>query len=96
MEAMLEGLGLVSHAVGHAVQDGKLTLKLFSMLLEAPVKHRHLEAVFVPVLPRLMTKLLQLTSKAQVNILVLPRAPLPSDVLVHACVHAAPCRQVAL
>ena len=48
------------------MQDAKLVLELFGMLLDAPVQHRTLEAVFVPTLPRMMTKLLQLTSKAQV------------------------------
>ena len=49
------------------MQEGKLTLELYRMLLEVPVKYRNLEAVFVPVLPGLMTKLLQLTTKAEVG-----------------------------
>ena len=48
------------------MQAGRLTLELFRMLLEAPVKYRHLEAVLMPVLPRLMERLRSECSKAQV------------------------------
>ena len=37
------------------------------MLLEVPVKYRHLEAVFMAVLPRLMENLRRLCSEAQVT-----------------------------